>query len=409
LAISAVNKYLAHEQHLLPVSRLADVVRVTRDIVALHATDPTSPYLSLWARVPKFQRRALEDALYERRELIKVVCMRGTLHAVPSDEVPLFLRAFQVYIEQRDPVKYRGAAILAQTGLCEPERAEDFQQELYQRILDVLAERGPSTVQEISAAVPELTVKIRHDVGKPYEGEFSVGSRLLPRMCAAGLLVRTRPRGTWRSNLYEYAALPDWLPDIDLESITPQEARTWVIRRYLSAFGPATLEDVQWWTRFTKTETKRALQSLSSAVVQVALEGMGDGYFMLADDAQRLCDFAPPDEAYVFFLPILDPYIMGYRDRRRFLAQEHRAKLFDRAGNAVPTVWVNGRVVGAWGQREVDGEPGRTKGSVVFKLFEPVGQDVQALLANEARRLEDFLDAEYIPPRFRTAFTRALG
>ena len=47
LKVSLVNSYLAHKQHLLPASRLADVVQVTRDIVALHATDATGPYLSL--------------------------------------------------------------------------------------------------------------------------------------------------------------------------------------------------------------------------------------------------------------------------------------------------------------------------------------------------------------------------
>ena len=129
---------------------------------------------------------------------------------------------------------------------------------------------------------------------------------------------------------------------------------------------------------------------------------------MLTDDAQRLRDFAAPDAPYVFLLPVLDPYIMGYRDRRRFLAPEHRAKVLDRAGNAVPTVWVNGRVVGAWGQRKACGEPRRTNGSVVYGLFEPVSEAEQALLADEAQRLEGFLDGEYLPPRFRTSFTRTL-
>jgi len=58
---------------------------------------------------------------------------------------------------------------------------------------------------------------------------------LVPTMGVLGLLVRARPRGTWRSNLYEYAALSDWLPDVDLESVTPQEARAWLVRRYLAA------------------------------------------------------------------------------------------------------------------------------------------------------------------------------
>jgi len=120
----------------------------------------------------------------------------------------------------------------------------------------------------------------------------------------------------------------------------------------------------------------------------------------MADDAQRLHDFAPPDVSYVFF-PGLDPYIMGYRDRCRFLATEHRTKVFDRAGNAMPTVWVNGRVVGAWGQRK--------DGSVIYGLFEPVGEEKRALLAGEVQRLEIFLGGEFLPPRTHASFTRALG
>ncbi|MBU0491455.1 MAG: winged helix DNA-binding domain-containing protein, partial [Chloroflexi bacterium] len=91
LDISRVNAYLAHKQHLLPASRLADGVQVTRDVVALHATSAPGPYLSLWARVPGFQREMLDDALYEQRTLAKVLCMRMTLHLVPSDEAPFFV------------------------------------------------------------------------------------------------------------------------------------------------------------------------------------------------------------------------------------------------------------------------------------------------------------------------------
>jgi hypothetical protein len=406
LKISFVNSYLAHKQHLLPTSRLADVVQVTRDIVALHATDPTGPYFSLWTRVPDFQRQELEDALYERRELAKVHCMRMTVHAVPSEEVPFFLQA---YVERHARAEFRGwERLLMQAGMCQEGEAETLLKKLHRQVLDVVTERGPSTVRQISQAVPELKTKIRHGVGKSYEGQFSIGSRLMLTMSVLGLLVRARPRGTWRSNLYEYAALSDWLPDVRLESVTPQEAQAWLVQRYLAAFGPATFDDLQWWTGFSKGETEEALGALKPAVEEVAIEGLGDGYLMLAEDARRLRDFAQPDvpstssgqAPYVFFLPGLDPYIMGYRDRRRFLAAEHRAKVFDRAGNAMPTVWVNGRVVGAWGQRK--------DGSVIYSLFEPVGEEERVLLEGKARRLECFLDGEFLPPRTHTPFTRAL-
>lgn len=52
---SQVNHYLAHKQHLLPGSGVDDALQATRDIVALHATGATVPYLSLWARVPSFR------------------------------------------------------------------------------------------------------------------------------------------------------------------------------------------------------------------------------------------------------------------------------------------------------------------------------------------------------------------
>jgi hypothetical protein len=398
----SVNSYLAHKQHLSPVAQTADVVQLTRDIVALHATGATGPYLSLWARMGDFERAGLETALYERRELARVLCMRDTLHVVPSDEVALF---FQAYSERRTWAEFREqGALLVQAGLCQAEEAETVLRDLHGRVLDVLAEKGPCTVRKMGQAVPELKAKVRHSVGKPYEGQFSIGSRLVSSMCALGLLIRARPRGTWRSSLYEYAALSDWLPDVDLDSVTPEEARAWVLRGYLAAFGPTTFDDVQWWTGFSKGETEEALGALKPEVVEVGvemdIEDSGDAHLMLIDDAQRLRDFAAPETPYVFLLPALDPYIMGYRDRRRFLAAEHRAKVFDRAGNGMPTVWANGQVVGAWGQRK--------DGSVTYGLFEAVGEEERALVEGKRKQLEGFLGGEVVPQRTHTPFTRAL-
>jgi len=397
MQISQVNRYLAHKQHLLPASRLADVVQITRDVVALHATDPTAPYLSLWARTCNFQRQTLEDVLYSRRELSRIHCMRTTLHVVPSADVPYF---FQAYADHRTQVERDDAALLVLAGLCHQDEAGKRLKKLHHQVMSVLTRKGSCTVRKISQAVPDLEAKIRHSVGKSYEGEFSIGSRLILDMCTLGLLVRTRPSGTWRSNLYEYAAFSDWLPDVALGSVSPPQARAWLVQRYLSAFGPATFDDVLWWTGFSKSQAKEALRASGSTVAEVSIEGL-DNCLLLADEVQRLHDLALPDAHPVFFLPGLDPYIMGYHNRRRFLAPEHHAKVFDRAGNAMPTVWTNHRAVGVWGQRK--------DGSVIYGLFEPVGKKDEALLASEARRLESFLGGECLAPRTQTPFTRALG
>lgn len=396
-----VNAYLAHKQHLLPGSRGSDVLQVTRDIVALHASSATTPYLSLWARMPGFQREHLEAALYERRELAKVLCMRVTVHAVPADEVPLFMRAHEHLIESRMPPRFRDGGLLAYAGLCTDEEAKGTQEDLFRRVLQVLADKGPATAQEIGEAVPELKAAIRHDAGRAYEGQFSVGSRLLGDMAARGLTIRARPRGTWRSNLYDYAIFSDWLPGVDLQSTSAAQGREGVIYRYLRAFGPARLDDMQWWTGWSAADLRKALEPLQRRVGEVSVEGQSGGFLMLRDDVQQMAAFQPPAGSSGFLLPSLDGYIMGYRDRGRFLAREHADKVFDRAGNALPTVWANGRVVGGWGQRK--------DGTVVFGLFERASDDAQEALIVEAARLQGFLGDEYVKPAmFHTPFTRAL-
>jgi hypothetical protein len=73
---------------------------------------------------------------------------------------------------------------------------------------------------------------------------------------------------------------------------------------------------------------------------------------------------------------------MGYRDRTRFLEPERRKQVFDRAGNAIATVWVDGRVVGAW----------QEQGSGI-ELLVWEGTDSEAL-AVEGRRMARFLSGE---------------
>jgi hypothetical protein len=187
LPISLVNDYVAHKQHLLPTSHSRGVeyngvVKVVRDIVALHATNAAGPYLSLWARLPEFQRQALQAALYERRELVRVICMRTTLHIIPSEELPRF---HQADAKRRRSAELQNAEnLLVLAGVCEKKQARATLKKLHRRVLAVLTERGPSTVQEISQACWNRSDS--HS-GAAYEGEFS-SPRLVPTR--AGVAVR---------------------------------------------------------------------------------------------------------------------------------------------------------------------------------------------------------------------------
>jgi hypothetical protein len=190
---------------------------------------------------------------------------------------------------------------------------------------------------------------------------------------------RGRPRGSWRSNQHKYALLRDWLPQSDLPPIPPDQAQAQLLLTYLRAFGPASLDDAAWWAGWSKRETQLALSALGKQVVQLSIHNLGTGFWLLASDLPTLLSTLPLTDGAVQLLPSLDGYIMGYRDRRRFLDPEHYDQIFDRSGNALNSVWVDGRVIGIW--RELKEE--------VECLVWQDTHDVE--IASEAESLAQFL------------------
>jgi hypothetical protein len=378
-----LNRHLLAKQHLDSATKGTDVVQVVRDICALHATSPTSPYVSLWSRMRGLRRRDVHHALYESKGLARILCMRSTVHIVPSDELPIFFQATKDRL-QRSFLR-QARQWLIRSGLCIEGEEERMLQRLQQQVLDALTERWPSTVAELGQQVPELTARVKYAPDKPYGGEFSLGSRLVPGLCTLGLLVRGRPRGTWRSNLHTYAPLPRWLPNLRLDALTPQEARAALVRGYLAAFGPATFEDIAWWCGFSKAETRRALSAVSNDIIEKEIDHIPGQHLMLARDDHTLQQSAPCAEPIINLLPRLDPYVMGYRDRRRFLDPERHDKVFDRSGNAFATVWLDGRIVGVWQLRDT---------ALTVLVWQDVPEDV---LDAEARLMGGFLGYDDTP------------
>lgn len=154
-------------------------------------------------------------------------------------------------------------------------------------------------------------------------------------------------------------------------------------RRWLAAFGPGTSIDVQWWTGWSVGNVRGALEQVGA--VEVGLE-TGTGY-LLAED---LGPVDTPDP-WVALLPGLDPTVMGWKQRDWYLGS-HAGQLFDTNGNAGPTVWSDGRVVGGWAQRS-DGE-------VAVRMFEDVGGEATGRIHEEVGRQTACMGGVRVRPRF---------
>jgi hypothetical protein len=372
----AVRHHLAHTQWA------ASVLDAARDVVALHATDPASVFLSVVARTRSIEVEAIERALYDERTLVRMLGMRRTMFAVPAELVPVVGASCTEAVVARE--RRRLVQLLEQSGITDA--GHGWLAAVEEATVRALVERGQATGAELSAAVPGLREQISIGEGR-WGGPVGISTRVLILLGAEGRIVRGRPRGTWTSSQFR------WLPgERRPAELSCEAARAELVRRWLGAFGPGTVADLRWWTGWTAGEVRQALAAVCP--VEVELDG-GTG-LVLGDDQAPV----PAPEPWAALLPALDPTVMGWTGRDWFLGELGPA-LFDRSGNAGPTVWWDGRIVGGWAQRQ-DGE-------VVFRLLEDVGADAAGAVRAAAERLATWLGKVRVTPRFRTPLERELA
>ncbi len=358
-------------------------------LVGLHSSDPGAVYMAARARVAGFRPADLEDALYERRSLVRMLGMRRTLFVVPRGVAAVMDAACTRTIaaaERRRLIRWLEEQEVVPAG-----GAARWVQRVCEATLDALERRGEATARELSTDVPELRKRLSFGQDKRWGGTMGVSTRILFLLAADGDVVRAKPLGSWLSGQYRWARTVDWLGR-PLEPLDHEAACADLVRRYLGAFGPATLTDVRWWTGWTVRTTKTALANAGAVEVDLD-EGTG---FVLPEDL----DEVEPPEPWVAILPGLDPTTMGWKERSWYLGA-HAPRLFDRAGNAGPTIWADGRIVGGWTQHR----DGRTP----FELLERVPRSTRAAVQTELDRMRDWLGDVRMTPRFRTPLETELG
>jgi hypothetical protein len=365
----------------------ADAVAVTRALVALHSTDPATVFLSIRARAPDFRPEELERQLYGERSLVRVLGMRRTLFVVQRELVPTVYAACTDTIAARE--RRRLEKMILDSGIAK--RPAPWLKRACKAALSALEARGEAFTREIAADVPMLAKRLRVGAGTRFEIAQSVAARVLPQLSMEGLVMRSRPRGPWTNGQYRWVPTISWLGG-PLARLDAGPARAELLSAWLAAFGPATETDIRWWTGWTARDARAAVTAVPHE--RVDLEG-GEG-IVLAGDVER--EDAPEREAAL--LPTLDPTTMGWKERDWYLGPHGRV-LFDRNGNAGPTVWWGGRVVGGWAQRS-DGE-------VVFELLEDIGAEAVKAVETGAHELAAWLGEARIRPGFLPPFQRALA
>lgn len=323
------------------------IVSVADRIVGLHNTSQVSPYLSMRARLEQFDRSDLESAMWERWEVARFRAMRLTMFIFPVDVLETAAAATRHIVE---PLAARW---LRDSGLTQRE----FRR-LESAVVDSL-QGGPLTSRQLRQAL-----EVPQEVELP---------GVVSRLCEQGTVVGGAPPGSWRSNVRRFHLWEHVLSDVDIHRWDETAAVAELVRRYVAGYGPVTLSDISWWTGFTRARCRAALGAIAKDIVEVAVDGWPGPLFLHCDAVLSVIA-----DGRINVLPLLDPYVQGYRDRDRLLDDDLHHFVWDGGGNSSATLVHRGRIIGVW-------QTVRKPAAVRYHLFQPIDR---ALL----RRVEEELD-----------------
>jgi hypothetical protein len=340
--------------------------------------------MSLWARTHGLHAADVETALWEDRSLVRVWCMRGTVHLVPSKDHAVFVRGCAGRAE-------RDARWMARRG-----RPIDQIERMVQQMARVFDR--PLTRKEAAAQLRGLlgtSKKIRIGRGWGKEADIdafeveghtvSLGG-ILGYACTRGTLCAGPPHGSEGTFVRPDAWLLNW------RDLSVPEAEDELLRVYLRAHGPANVSDFAWWTYVTASAARAiwGRQEEDLALVSVG----GKTGWVLRDDLPAL-KRSRLRQPSVRLLPFFDAFLLGHKDKGHLVEAKHYKRVYRPQGWLSPAVLVDGRITGTWSHER--------KGRRIALRIEPFhrfGAELRAAIEGEGQDLGRFLEADEVSLTF---------
>jgi hypothetical protein len=343
----ALNRATLARQLLLERAGVAPLDAV-RHLVGLQSQVPHNPYTGLWSRLVGFRPQSLSELL-ERRDVVRIGVMRGTIHLLTRDDC-LLLRPLTQPVFEGQLWRHR-----------------DLSPQLRGVDLDPIVEAGRNALEEprtgtelralLSARFPELD---------PAALAYACQMRLA--------LVQVPPRGLWGTSAQvRWTTAEAWLG----QPLEADPSLDDLVLRYLAAFGPASAADVTRWCRLTGL--RHVLERLRPRLVTFRDE-RGRELFDLPDAPRP----DPDTPAPVRFLPEYDNILLSHDDRSRFVARSDRALLGPVWSIGWGAVLHNGTVRAIW----------RAQAGGLLVRHVPMAKRGLAAIGAEGRRVARFLELE---------------
>ena len=352
LNLRQLNRATLARQFLLKREKTTALKAIER-LVAMQAQLPRPPFIGLWSRVAGFKRADLAKLLI-RKQVVRGTLLRGTLHLMSTRDFVAFRAAFAQMLVQSIEAVLREKAKGLDVDLVAAQATKFF------------FEAGPKTFEEVRGHLVGLNPK-----GNDRAMGYAVRCTLQ--------LVQVPIDAPWSFPTdAQFTLAQTWFGAPTGTDANPQA----LVLRYLAAFGPASVADMQTWS---------------------GLKNLGDAFLVLRPTLKLFRDSrgrelfdlpkAPrPEEGTpvpVRFLPDYDNLVLGHADRSRVIADAHRTLIATKNLQVLPTFLVDGFVAGTWKI-----ERAKASATLTMKPFESLTRKTRDELTVEAAALLKFVEPE---------------
>jgi hypothetical protein len=365
--------YTYAKQHVFPGFGADNIKQVAHNLVGLHSARLPTPFVSLYARLDDFKTDDLRKELFDHRSMIKLRCMRGTLHIVPLALAPI---VHQATLDKRVRVCQR---VYHQLSIS-LDRVNEIKQSIVQFVKE-----GPKSTDDIlyySNVSLDVFGSSQRILSKQ---KIKLIRTIVKHLWEEGLLCYLNESDHWGKEDRQYGYTPQIYPSLDLNSESVFEAQIELVRYHINQYGPVTEEDIYWWSGLNKSTIRKCLAYLKNYLVTIEWPGFNSEFFMTKLDFENFQAFHWQNSPWVALLAYEDSSLKGYFESRgRYIAAQHYKTLFNRIGEARASILFNGRVVGIW-------KWDKKKKRVFWTTFETLESSVSKELRSKIQALECFL------------------
>jgi hypothetical protein len=350
LKLRELNRATLARQMLLERAQLPVPAAIER-LVGLQAQLASAPYVGLWTRLRDFKRADLADEI-EQRKVVKATFIRATLHLCTAEDYLRFRTTLQ-------PLLIEAASEIAKR------RGGDFDIDKVLKAARKFIGERPRTFAEISEMLTQLLPDV--DVGAM---RYTVRTHLP--------LVQAPIASGWSySNKPEFTLAEEWIG----RAISPKDNLPELVRRYLAAFGPASVTDAQTWSGL---KLKEIFEKLRPELQTYRDEGRRE-LFDLPEVSLPAEDVPAP----VRFLPEYDNLLLSHSNRTRVVADEYRSRVYLPGLRVAATILLDGFVRGAWKVEKT-----KDRATLVIEPFDKLTKRDRTALGEEGERLLRFVEAK---------------